>query len=181
MENERKIASPKRGDDDLFIQPKKSGPDRERDEQHNRDRFAAHFNYADPVTGNVRTFDKQGDYNCGRCNQSEGKECLLLDIKSVDLEAGSCGDWEIICVGDGEMELHRKDPDVASYGVAENGKGFGCHRCPYASKAFEPDSRERDLYCGMGDFRVFSNACCSLNGAELVKDKGKKEYQKLYD
>ena len=37
MENERKIVSPKRGDDDLFIQPHKSGPERERDEQHNRD------------------------------------------------------------------------------------------------------------------------------------------------
>jgi hypothetical protein len=67
------------------------------------------------------------------------------------------------------MVLHEISPDVGSYGVAANGKGFGCHRCPFASKAFSPDSAGRDLYCGKGDFRVYGNACCALNGAPLAK------------
>jgi len=167
----RLVISPPRGDDGLFIQPKKIGPERERDEQHNRDRFAAHFKFADPFTGLTRTYDDWGDYNCGRCNQAEGSKCLLLKIKSIDRAAGSCGDWENLCAGDFEMPLHEKSPEVASYGVAENGKGFGCHRCPYASRAFAPDSRGRDLYCGKGDFRTFGAACCAINGAPVVAEK----------
>ena len=116
-----------------------------------------------------RTFDEQGDYNCGRCNQANGYKCLLVDITEIDREAGSCGDWEILCAGDPEMKLNEKSVDAAGYGIAANGKGFGCHRCPFASRAFSPDSRGRDLYCGKGDFRVFFNACCVLNGAPLAK------------
>jgi hypothetical protein len=65
------------------------------------------------------------------------------------------------------MVLHEKTPEVASYGVAQNGVGFGCHRCPYASRAIQPDSRGRDLYCGKGDFRTYGTACCALNGAPV--------------
>ncbi len=179
----RKIVNPPRSKNGLFEQPKEVGPDRERDEQHNRDRFASHFKFADPVTGNTRTFHPKGNYNCGECNQANGIKCLLVKIDKIDRKAGSCGDWEIKCAGDAEMPLHEKSPEVAGYGVAKNGVGFGCHRCPYASTTFELDSLGRKLYCGKGDFRTFGNACCALNGAPVVGDdeKPKKEVKaKLY-
>ena len=165
----RAILAPKRGDNGLFVQPEDVGGAREVVERHNRERFAGHFKFADPFTGVATTYDDKGDYNCGRCNQAEGLKCLLLDISMIDRDAGSCGDWEIMCAGDPEMRLHEKSPEAASYGVAANGKGFGCHRCPYASKAIAPDSRGRDLYCGKGDFRTFGTACCSLNGAPTLE------------
>jgi len=168
-EGARVILKPKRGKNGLFVEVHDSSPERETIENHNRERFANHFHYADQFAGNTNTYDIEGDYNCGRCNQADGNGCLLLDIKSIDRDAGSCGDWENVDAGDPEMLLHEKSPEEAAYGVAANGKGFGCHRCPFASRAFEPDSRGRDKYCGKGDFRVFDNACCSLNGAELKK------------
>ncbi len=152
----------------LFIQPHDNSAGRELVENHRRIGFSNHFNYADQYTGNTRTYDEEGDYNCGRCNMANGTRCLLLKIKKIDQDAGSCGDWENTCAGDPEVDLHEKDPNKASYGVAQNGVGFGCHRCPYASRAFKPDSRGRDLYCGKGDFRVFGTSCCSLNGAPVV-------------
>jgi len=161
----RKILSPPKGKDGLFIQPKDSSAEREVVERHNRERFAGHFKFADPLTGAPNTYDERGDYNCGRCNQANGKECLLVDVDNLDLDAGSCGDWEVICAADPEMKLYLKSPKGAGYGVAENGKGFGCSRCPYASKAYQPDSRGRELYCGKGDFRTYGTACCVLNGA----------------
>ena len=164
----RKIVKPPVGGDGLFKQPADVGPERERDEQHNRERFANHFHYADPYAGNTRTFDEKGDYNCGRCNMADGERCLLVSLKVIDPAAGSCGDWENTCAGDAEIPLHLKTIEEAGYGIAQNGKGFGCARCPFASKAFQADSNGRDLYCGKGDFRVFSNACCGLNGAPLV-------------
>lgn len=166
----RLVETPPVGKDGLFVQPRDFSPNRERDEQHNRDRFASHFKYADPFTGNTRTFDLQGDYNCGRCNMAEGISCLLIKPLKIDRSAGSCGDWENTCAGDPEMVVQYKNVETAGYGVALNGKGFGCHRCPFASKAFEADSRGRDLYCGKGDFRAFGNACCILNGAPVVSE-----------
>lgn len=163
----RSVTEPPRGKDGLFIQPNDASAEREVIERHNRERFAAHFKYGDPEI-NPNTFDERGDYNCGRCNQADGSYCLLVDIPRIDREAGSCGDWEILCAGDPEMELREKSVEASGYGVAKNGKGFGCHRCPYASPAYEPDSRGRSLYCGKGDFRVFTNACCVLNGAPTV-------------
>jgi len=165
----REVTNPPRGKDGLFVQPKDVSAAREVIEQHNRDRFAGHFKFADPFTGNTRTFDDRGDYNCGRCNQAVGNDCLLVKVK-IDRAAGSCGDWEITCAGDPEMMLREKSPEVANYGVAKNGKGFGCHRCPYASAAVAPDSRGRELYCGKGDFRTFGIACCSLNGAPVIEE-----------
>ncbi|MES1986352.1 MAG: hypothetical protein V4461_15530 [Pseudomonadota bacterium] len=165
----RSISTPARGKDGLFIQPKAVGPKREIVERHNRDRFAGHFKYGDHEV-NPNTFDEEGDYNCGRCNQADGNKCLLVKIARIDRAAGSCGDWEILCAGDPEMRLNEKSVDAAVYGIAANGKGFGCHRCPYASRAYEPDSRGRDLYCGKGDFRVPGNACCALNGAPTVPE-----------
>jgi hypothetical protein len=164
----RLIQRPKRGRDGLYVQPKEVGPERELIENHHRDGFSNHFNYADPRTGRSRTFDPNGRYNCGACNMSEGTDCLLLDIPRIDREAGSCGDWEDKCAGDPELDLDEKSPEAATYGVAANGKGFGCHRCPYASAAYAEDSAGRDLYCGKGDMRVYGDACCSLNGAPLV-------------
>jgi hypothetical protein len=173
----RSITTPARGTDGLFVQPHAVGPKREIVERHNRDRFAGHFKYGDQEV-NPNTFDDRGDYNCGRCNQADGTRCLLVKIAKIDRDAGSCGDWEILCAGDPEMRLEEKSPDVAVYGVALNGKGFGCHRCPYASAAYEPDSRGRELYCGKGDFRVPGDACCSLNGAPVVSaSKAERRYQ----
>ncbi len=163
----RLVSNPDRGRDGLFVQTRTVGSKREVVERHNRERFAYHFKYGDPeILPN--TYDERGDYNCGRCNQADDTKCLLVKIARIDREAGSCGDWEILCAGDPEMRLQEKSPAVAVYGVAANGKGFGCHRCPFASAAYEPDSRGRSLYCGKGDFRVFATACCALNGAPVI-------------
>lgn len=164
----RRIVTPKRGKDGLFEQTADISPERETIEQKNRNRFAEHFKFADPYTGNTRTNDELGNYNCGRCNQADGNGCLLIKIGKIDRKAGSCGHWENLCAGDAEMELKEMSPEVASYGVARNGVGFGCRRCPFASDAISPDSRGRDLFCGKGDFRVFGNSCCALNGAPTV-------------
>ncbi len=164
----RTILNPPRGRNGLFIQPETAGAAREVIERHNRERFAGHFKYGDPEIM-PNTYDERGDYNCGRCNQANGDDCLLVKIPRIDRQAGSCGDWEILCAGDPEMDLDEKSPEVAVYGIAANGKGFGCHRCPFASPAYKPDSRGRELYCGKGDFRVFGTACCALNGAPTVK------------
>ena len=129
----REIVDPPRGQDGLIVQPVDVGPKREQIEFKWRMAFVNHFKYADDVQGDHRTFDPQGNYNCGRCNMADGIKCLLLKIPKIDRPAGSCGDWEDMCAGDAEQVLHAKSPDAASYGIAANGKGFGCHRCPYAS------------------------------------------------
>lgn len=168
----RNISRPRRKDG-LFVQPNDVGPEREVVENHHREGFANHFHFADMYVGNTRTYDPDGRYNCGRCNQADGNECLLVNIKTIDREAGSCGDWENTCAGDPELLLHEKSIDSAGYGVAANGIGFGCHRCPYASPAKAPDSRGRELYCGKGDFRTYGTACCAINGAKLADVKTK--------
>lgn len=163
----RPITDPPRRPDGLFVQPTDVSPARELVENHNRQRFASHFKYADIYCGNTRTWDPQGRYNCGRCNMLyDGDGCLLLKVPRVDTEAGSCGDWEDTDSGDPEMVLHEKSIEGAGYDVAENGVGWGCHRCPFSSPAVAPDSRGRTLYCGKGDFRVFPTACCVINGAK---------------
>lgn len=177
-ELKRDILSPKRGPDGLFIQPNEVGAKREMVENHNRMRFASHFNFADPYTGNTRTYDPKGNYNCGRCNQETDGMCLLLTDDDeeehepfpIDKKAGSCEDWENQCAGDPEMRLHSKSYEVANYGVAQNGVGFGCHRCPFAMPAHAPDSMGRSMYCGQGDFRTFPMACCAINGAPVLKE-----------
>jgi|SRR5579859_4231 len=175
----RIIIDPPVGKNGLFVQPTKTGPERELVEGHNRLRFAYKFDLADPWTGNARTYDPLGRYNCGRCNQAYGNKCLEVSADedsttplTIDREAGSCGDWENLCAGDPEYKLTAVAatyPESVAYGVAKNGVGFGCMRCPFASAAYEPDSQGRDLYCGKGDFRTTGATCCRLNGAELVK------------
>lgn len=165
--------------DGLFTQPDlKDSNDakakREMEERLNRMNFVAHFHYQDPWTpsSGAMTFDEEGNYNCGRCNKLDAKtKCLIIPIE-VDPKAGSCKHWEILCAGDREIDVSKigHTAEAAVYGVATNGEGFGCFRCPYASKAYAPDSRGRDLYCGKGDFRVPWNACCELNGAETTGD-----------
>ena len=169
----RQILTPKKGGKGLFIQPSEFTAEREVEEGHNRERFAGHFKFADMYTGNTRTYDENARYNCEACNQEHAGHCLLVNNGKdgvplkIDGAAGSCGDWENKCAGDPEMALFHKSPDAAGYGVALNGIGFGCLRCPYASAAYRNDSRGRDLYCGKGDFRTFSTACCALNGAPV--------------
>jgi hypothetical protein len=172
----RLVVNLKRGVDGLFIQSSTVGPKYELDESHRRMGFAEGYKYADQTTGNTRTYDPKGDYNCGRCNKSDADKCLFvcegdtpLKPLRIDRAAGSCGYWENLCAGDPELSNNQKPRDAAVYGVAANGKGFGCHRCPFASRAFAPDSRGRELYCGKGAFRVPPNACCELNGAPVLK------------
>lgn len=165
----RKIFRPERGPDGLFVQPKDVSAAREQVENKLRAAAAEHFNYADPYTGNTRTYDENGRYNCGRCNQVNGTQCLLVKLLPVSLKAGSCRKWENICAGDPETLLRYGDDEEAVYGVAKNGVGFGCKRCPFAQKAVKADSRGRDLFCGKLWVRVFENACCELNGAETTE------------
>ncbi len=166
----RKILEIPRDKEGLFIQPKEVGPDRELIENHNRLNFANNFSFADPWTGNTRTYDEEGRYNCERCNKADGDDCLLIAIE-IDGEAGSCRHWENLCAGDPELRMSGvESAEMASYGVAKNGVGFGCKRCPYQEKAHTPDSRGRDRYCRKGDFRTLENACCQLNGAAVVAE-----------
>lgn len=163
----------------LFVEPQLGSTNeakakREMEERLNRMNFAAHSHYEDPWTprAGAVTFDEKGNYNCGRCNKQDGKDdCLIIPI-DVDLKAGSCKHWEIKCAGDREMDVSGigHTAEQAMYGVAVNGKGFGCHRCPFSSRAHQLDSVGRDLYCGKGDFRVPWNACCELNGAKVVTE-----------
>lgn len=175
-ETTRIVYRPVLGKNGLFTEPAPGKTNQERaqremEERLNRLNFVAHFHYEDPWTprSGAVTFDEKGDYNCGRCNKLDRQEyCLIIPIE-VDAAAGSCKHWEIECAGDREMDVSKightaKD---AVYGVAVNGKGFGCHRCPYMSKALQPDSVGRSGYCGKGDFRVPWNACCELNGAAV--------------
>jgi len=81
------IKAPRGGKDNLFIQPKEFGPDRELVENHNRLNFANNFSYADQWTGNTRTFDPEGNYNCGICNKADGLDCLIISDK-IDRAAG---------------------------------------------------------------------------------------------
>jgi hypothetical protein len=176
---ERIVYRPQIGPDKLFTEPKPA-PDnagkakREMEERLNRMNFAAHFHYEDPFTPRAYavTFDEKGNYNCGRCNKQDGASaCLIIPIQ-IDKKAGSCKHWEIQCASDREMDVSKigHTAEAAVYGVAANGKGFGCHRCPFSSKAHEDDSVGRDLYCGKGDFRVCWNACCELNGAKVISE-----------
>ncbi len=155
--------------DGLFVEPDKLTPDVAAMVDHNRARFVHHFNYADEYCGHQSSYDEQGSYNCGRCNMAEGVGCLLLKIGKIDRDAGSCEDWEKIRPGDAELRLKRKSPDAASYGVAANGVGFGCARCPYATQAKNTDGEGRSLWCGEGGFHVTPLACCGANGADNFK------------
>lgn len=159
------FAMPK-GEDGLFVEPEAYAPEFEEGERHRREIAAGHFKYADDLgCGNARTFDPKGRYNCGACNQAEGTACNIVEIPAIDRDAGSCGDWETIYDGDRELVLRKKSVDAAVYGVAQNGYGFGCLRCPLGKPATRPDSLGRDWWCGVFAARTKTNACCALNAA----------------
>lgn len=164
------IPAPKKAADGMFVQPTDVGSEREMVERSNRLNFAHNFFYADPLTGNIKTYDPKGDYNCGRCNKEDDQSCLIIPIR-VNPDAGSCKCWTGLDAGQAEIDLtNLTTAEAVKYGVAENGKGFGCSRCPMSEKAVAQDSVGRDLYCRIGDFRVFSTACCEFNGAAVVND-----------
>lgn len=173
----RPIIVPELDDDGLVIQPDEDSAEQQRLEAAARARAVAHGHYADPETPNcnVRTYDPEGRYNCGACNMYvdeddlEGDEsnCLLVDIDEVDPDAGSCGHWEDECAGDPEMRLNVVPLQVAAYAIAANGIGFGCARCEYASaSAVGPDSRGRQLWCGIWACRVMPTGCCDNSEPE---------------
>ncbi len=175
----RIVLRPIVGPSGLFVEPpitngNDSKAQREMVERINRLNFVAHFHYEDlwAHIAPSSTYDPKGNYNCGACNKQDGaSKCLLIPV-TIDLKAGSCAHWEILCASDREIDVSMMGvtAEDAAYGVAKNGIGFGCHRCPFASHAKEPDSLGRSLYCGKGDFRVPPNACCGLNGAEIIAD-----------
>ena len=172
----RLLRNPKRDAEGLVIQSDDVSAEREVIMNENRQRFSGHFKFADQYTGNTRTNDELGRYNCGRCNQEQKGFCQLLFDKASGtpfkltpeaLQAGSCGDWENICAGDPEMRLALKSLEAAGFGIAVNGIGFSCARCPFAEPALHPDSRGRTGFCRLGDFTTFWTACCGLNGAPV--------------
>ncbi len=179
MITHRLVLAPRVNPRGLFTEPtvpEENTPlaEREMVERINRINFTAHFHYEDPfsrITPSV-TYDESGNYRCGDCNKQNGtNDCLLIPI-DVDLQAGSCEHWEAKCASDREIDLSKNGitAEDVGYGVAKNGQGFGCKRCPFASPSHAPDSLGRTLYCGKGDFRVFPNACCALNGAALISE-----------
>jgi hypothetical protein len=62
---QRPIVTFPRGANDLFIEPNNLTPDKQRVIDHNRERFAKHFNYAHEFYGEQTSYDSRGDYNCG--------------------------------------------------------------------------------------------------------------------
>ena len=154
----------------LYIQPSietLNKPEFQTLEQHNRDRAAAKADYADSVTGNTHTVDPKGTYRCIDCNQACGTKCLLMKMNllpggRINLQAGSCGKWEIICAGDAEARLHHYSPIRLGYAEAI-GKRFGCEVCPLKEKAHVPDSLGRGFWCGQHYARVFGRSCCNDN------------------
>ena len=164
-ENARPIVRLKRGPDGLFIEPTEIDPVMI---AHNLERMVKHFGYADEFTGDGNTFDPQGDYNCGRCNQADNVTCLLIKLK-ISRAAGSCRHWESIRAGDPELMMQVSDRDAAVYGVAANGKGFGCARCPYSKPSKHVDDLGRRHWCGKGAIHQMPNGCCELNGAAVLK------------
>src|SRR5579883_761604 len=182
----RPILTLKRCADGLFIEPDDSDtPENQIIWAHNRERWSKKLFYADELgCGDGHTVDPLGRYNCGRCNQVDDASCLWVKIARVDRQAGSCKAWETIRASDGEMVLRRVTPEQAAYGVAVNGIGFGCKRCPFAKKAKHVDSEGRPLWCGEGGFHVTPNACCEVNGAPVKKAaKGtvRGELERAYD
>jgi len=179
-ELKRKLISPPRGPDGLYIQPREVGPERELVENHNRLRAANHSYYADPWTGNTRTYDPDGIYPCGGCNMHEGKVCTFIKpgnglkkmpggVGPLNLEIGSCEHYEDECAGDPEQVSNLIE---GSYGVPLNGEGWSCARCPLGVRAFAPDSKGRDIYCRLHNCRVLKTACCKQNAAPEVGHKG---------
>jgi len=177
MDLQRKVTTPARAPDGLCVEPDELGPDREIYENHQRLRAANELDYADKYTGNPRTVDYQGRYNCGRCNKEQDEKCLQIYVGDpggprvalkINADAGSCRYWENQCAGDPEAWMLYSSIELAAYGIAANGVGWSCARCPKAVAAEAPDSVGRELYCREIDARVFPTACCAVNGAEVV-------------
>lgn len=179
-ELKRKLVTPPQGSDGLYIQPREVGPARELIENHNRQRAANHSYYADPWTGNTRTYDPKGIYPCGGCNMHEGVVCTFIKpgnglkkmkggVGPLNLKIGSCEHFEDECAGDPEQASNLID---GSYGVPLNGEGWSCARCPLGERAFAPDSKGRDLFCRLHNCRVLKTACCKQNAAPEVGQRG---------
>ncbi len=160
----------------LFIQPDTLTPKLAIQIEHNRERMAKKWEYADEFTGDTKTYDPKGNYICGDCNQAQGTKCEFVKPASINRKAGSCGKFEIICSGDPELRANRMPKAVANYGVAANGEGFGCKRCPFAKPTKWADSRNRPYWCGLGASTVMKNSCCTLNGAATIEEEDGEEY-----
>lgn len=175
---QRKILDFARNEKGLFLEPTLAqyrDPDFQTLEQHNRDRAAAKADYADQVTGNPHTIDPKGTYRCIDCNQADGYECLLMNMRllpggKISLDDGSCGKWEIICTGDAEVRLHHYSPVRLGYARSLK-KRFGCIVCPLGWKARIPDSLGRGIWCGRHYMRVFAGSCCNDNDVQTIKIK----------
>lgn len=187
----RVVWQPKMGKDGLFEEPKQATDDdrakREMQENLNRQEFVAHYHYEDSETPHLGAKTFSPDVSCGHCNhQFDGvikSGCTFIPIK-VHLKAGSCKHYVDPNAGVREIDLSQigHTAEEAAYGVSKaaiealaagkscEGLVFTCVNCPFAKKAHEADSVGRNLYCGKGDFRVFKEACCELNGQEVVAE-----------
>lgn len=153
--------------------------------EHNRQRAANKAYYADKHCGNAKTYDRKRKYNCGGCNQADGKHCLFVedDSKSklangrypplvIDLRKGSCGPWEVIDPNDPEQRGNRMPASLAGYGVRKGGgpeEVFGCWQCWKRKKSKHPVLLDRVDWCGEWGTTVESGACCIVNGAPTEK------------
>lgn len=163
--DKRKVVTPKIGKDGLF---EDTGNYDEVLESHLRDTFVKMFQYADPWSGDSRTFDQTGNYDCKDCNKYEPESCLAVEGK-IDPDHGSCRHWEDKDAGDSELKFAEKiSKDLADYGVTPN-EGFSCKRCEYHTEAKSADSHGRDQFCKKGAFRVYRDGCCALNDAPGMK------------
>lgn len=172
----RKIATYPRDKDGEFIQPDKNSPELEIVMNHNRMRYANQYDLADTHGfGNSHTYDPEGRYVCGRCNQLDAKpnDCLIiedLDPEDIDPEASSCRHFEMICAGDTEVRLKCTTKAAAIFGTLREGKKFGCWSCPHYKKGKWQDSLGRPGWCGSGYFTTEPRVCCALNSAPTKGD-----------
>ncbi len=165
LNNKRKVVNPEIAKDGLF---EDTGKYDEVQEAHLRETFVKMFQYADPWSGDPRSFDPKGDYLCEDCNKYEPNACLAVEGK-ISPDHGSCRHWEDLDSGDSELKFAEKiSKDMADYGETPK-DGFGCHRCEYMSAAKSSDSHGRDGFCKQGAFRVYKFGCCALNDTKGMK------------
>lgn len=170
-----------RDEDGMFIQPDELTEELAIKVEHNRLRAYKKADYADEFCGDTHTFDVKGNYNCGSCNQAQNGECLLVyddeaepdkngtyRALAIDLEFGSCGLYEILNVGDPELNANRIAKSVANYGVRAGGSPghvFGCHECWKRKPTKWKVVDGRLFWCGDWGTTVQANSCCTTNGA----------------
>jgi len=126
------------------------------------------------------TFDPEGKYLCGTCDQraisrTNRSQCATVS-GLVSLKAGGCFHYvKGPALGTKLVFLGKASQTEAGYGERPRSKGFGCSRCQYSQKAVQRDSKGRPSWCGYWGVHVQPAACCyKESGPDLIEAPGDK-------